>query len=334
MSGDGYNDDIKTERQDADERRIRARVVWYYYIGGMTQQEIADRLNMTRLRVNKIVGQARLDGSVEITVHTPLADCVELEEKLRRRYGLIDATVVPTVPDPEELQRVIGESAAVMLDGLLADGQHVGIGWGRTLSQGLRKLPTRRFARSWVVSLMGGLIRGSGTNTFEVTTQLARIIGAQCYYMPAPIYCPDEESRESMLTHFGLSEVLATARRVDIVLLSCGDLSERPNLASIESVRGYRGELLNAGAVGEIMGTFLNAEGRPVNHSLNRRVIALEPAELRPIRASILASGGAHKADILHAALRAGYFNRIVTDDETAALMLTKPMPKREDDDE
>jgi DNA-binding transcriptional regulator LsrR (DeoR family) len=319
----------ETVRVDSEETRIRARVIWYYYIGGMTQQEIADRLGMTRLRVNKIVGQARTDGSVEIKVHTPLAECVALEERLRRRYGLVDATVIPTIPENSELQRVIGESAAAMLDSLLTDGQYVGIGWGRTLGEGLKKLPTRRFGQSWVVSLMGGLIRGSGTNTFEVATQLAQIIGAQCYYLPAPIYCPDEESRSAMLNHFGLSEVMTMARKVDVSILSCGDLSDRPNLASIESVRGFRDSLLEAGAVGEILGTFLDAEGRPVDHPLNQRVMAMAPEDLKSVEASIIASGGVHKAPILHAILAAGYCNRIVTDEDTARAMLDKPLPAR-----
>lgn len=318
----GASNGEEAARADSEEARIRARAVWYYYVGGLTQQEIADRLSTTRLRINKIVGQARTDGSVEIRVHMPLADCVALEERLRRRYGLADATVVPTIPNEEDLQRVIGESAADMLNGLIADGQYIGIGWGRTLSQGLRRLPARRLGQSWVVSLMGGLIRGSGTNTFEVATQLAQIIGAQCYYLPAPIYCPDEDSRSAMLAHFGLSEVLALGRRVDVAILSCGDLSDRPNLSSTESVRGARASLGEAGAVGEILGTFLDAAGRPVDHPLNRRVIALEPADLRQIKVSILASGGAHKAEIIAAALNAGYFNRLVTDENTARLIL------------
>ena len=37
---------------------------------------------------------------------------------------------------------------------------------------------------------MGGLTRGAGTNTFEVATEFARLIGADCYYVASPIYCP------------------------------------------------------------------------------------------------------------------------------------------------
>ena len=69
---------------------------------------------------------------------------------------------------------MIGEAAAAILDELIADGQCISVGWGRTLSASIKQLRTRKLANSSVVSLMGGLIRGSGTNTFEVATQLAR----------------------------------------------------------------------------------------------------------------------------------------------------------------
>lgn len=45
---------------------LRARIAWYYYIGGLTQQEISERVGIARSRVNKIVGQLRADGSVVV----------------------------------------------------------------------------------------------------------------------------------------------------------------------------------------------------------------------------------------------------------------------------
>ena len=101
---------------------MQARVAWYYYVGGMTQQEIANRLGLTRLRVNRIVGQVRSDGLVRIDVKLPLANCVALEERLRARYSLDDVTVVPSISDPDIQQQMIGEAAGAMLDLLLRDG--------------------------------------------------------------------------------------------------------------------------------------------------------------------------------------------------------------------
>jgi DNA-binding transcriptional regulator LsrR (DeoR family) len=304
------------------EAQLQARVAWYYYVGAMTQQEIADRLGLTRLRVNRMVGQARTDGLVRIDIRLPLASCVALEEKLKARLGLDDVTVVPTLPDADALQQAIGEAAGTMLDPLLRNGIGLGVGWGRTLRAAVRRLTPRRLSASWVATLMGGLTRGSGINTFEVATEFARVIGAECYYVAAPIYCPSTESRSTLLTHYGLAEVMRRARGGHVALVSCGDLTSRSLLATTHIVSECIADLKRAGAVGDLLGTFLDADGRPVDHPLNGRVMALPVAELKAYPLSILASGGSEKLPIVRGILRGGYVRRLVTDEATGEGLL------------
>ena len=65
------------------------------------------------------------------------------------------------------------------------------------------------------------------------------------------------------------------------------------------------GELVAAGAVGDLRGRYLDAEGRPVDHPLNRQVISPELLAYRGISSCIIASGGPHKRAILHATTKA-----------------------------
>jgi DNA-binding transcriptional regulator LsrR (DeoR family) len=313
------NPDIQ---QDDTSDHIRARVAWYYFAAGLTQQEIASRLGITRLRVNKIVGQLRTDGSVKIDIRIPVARCVELEERLKARYGLNDARIVPSVSEGVVLQRIIGEAAGTMLDPLIKDGMGLGVGWGRTLSFALKNIAPRRLTQSWVATLMGGLTRGSGTNTFEVSTGFAKALGSECYYLAAPIYFPTAESRAALASHYGISEALKQARNADLALVSCGDLSDRSLLAGTQTVSENLESLRAAGAVGDLLGVFLDASGQPVDHPLNRRTMAISPMELKAIPDSILASGGLHKAPIIKAILSFGYVKRIVTDEECASAIL------------
>lgn len=320
MSGNDWTATDPAAEENSD--HIRARVAWYYFAAGMTQQDIAGCLGITRLRVNKIVGQLRTDGSVSIDIRLPLVSCVELEEKLKARYGLKDVRVIPTARDSAVTQRLIGEAAGEMLDQLMVDGMGLGVGWGRTLSAVLKRMTPRRFSRSWVATLMGGLTRGSGTNTFEVSTAFARVLGSECFYLAAPIYLPTAESRAVLTSHHGISETLKQVRRADIALVSCGDMSSRSLLVGTQTVTENLDGLLKAGAIGDILGVFLDESGRPVDHPLNERVMAISPLELKAIPDSILASGGAHKAPIVRAILSAGYVKRIVTDEECAAAVL------------
>lgn len=304
--------------------QLRARIAWYYYVAGLTQQEISDRLGVARARVNKIAGQLRADGSVVVNIRLPLAACVALEEALKEKFGLKHVAVVPSLDDDEQQRRMIGDAAGAMIDGLVGDGQCISVGWGRTLSASIKQLTMRRLKDCSVVSLMGGLTRRSETNTFEVSTELAKALGADCYYITAPIYCPSIESREILLTHSGVNEVMARARKSDIAVISCGDLTPRTKLTTINSVYDRLPELRQLGAIGEMLGTFLDADGVPVDHPLNRSVIAMPPADLKAIPTSILISGGLYKLEVINAILKAGYVNSLVTDEAVAQQLLAQ----------
>lgn len=310
--------------RDMEAEQLKARVAWFYFVGGLTQQEIADRVGVTRLRVNKILGQVRSDGSVVVDIRLPLVNCVNLEQQLKARFGLDHVTVVPTLPDAGEQQRVIGDAAGTLLDSLLENGMGLGVGWGKTLAAGLRRMTPRSLPDSWVTSLMGGVTRGSGSSTFEVATGYARIIAADCYYLVAPLYFPTVESREILLSHHGIRETMRRAKAVDVALLSCGDMTERSLLIKVPTVAENVDALIAAGAVGDLLGVFLDADGNPVDHPLNERVLSLSLLELKNVRHSILASGGLHKVPVIHAIIKAGYIRRLVTDEECAAALLER----------
>ena len=50
------------------ERQMHIRAAWLYYMEGMTQADIADLLGTTRLRINRILSEARTNGLVSITI--------------------------------------------------------------------------------------------------------------------------------------------------------------------------------------------------------------------------------------------------------------------------
>lgn len=309
-----------------DEEQERARVAWLYFIGGQTQQEIAQRLNITRLKVNKTIRQVRESGQIQIEVSLPLVDCIELADRISARYGLIGAMVVPDLDDYLEQKRVIGESAA-KLAGELISGKDLGIGVasGRTLSFAARSIRARPKAESWVVGLTGGITSGSVTNTFEVATDFARLLGIECHYLTAPIYCANRESRNALLLSDELTDVLARAEIADIGLMSCSSINSDTSLTNIRVVKDNLDTLLNLGAVGELLGYFLDAHGNLVDHFLNTSTIALPLDKLKLKPTSILVSGGNEKIPIIRSILRGGYVNRLVTNESVARALLQGP---------
>lgn len=305
---------------------LATRAAWHYFVAGNTQALIGKKLGLSRIRVNRLLALAREQGWVQISVTGRIADCVALEEQLKTRFSLKDAVVMPTPADQNQLPQVIGAAAGQYLAARLKDGMSVGVGWGRTLRYSLQSLPRRSFKRFSVVSLIGGLTQASVVNPHETASHLADIVGAQCYYIAAPALTDSEATRDILLNQPMVRDVFERGSRVDLALLSVGELMGNNTIKQVGLISSDEAaSLAAAGAVGDICVHWINAQGQVIDHPLNQRVVALPPARLQGIASVIIASGGPNKAAALSGALKAGYMNVLVTDEATARKLLALP---------
>ena len=305
------------------EEQLATRAAWLYFVAGLTQAQIGKKLGLNRTRVNRLLAQARDQGLVQINITGRLASCVELEERLRQHYNLADAVVVPTPPDQALIPQVIATAAAAALSSRLKDGMSVGVGWGRTLRLPIQSVPRRQLGRLSVVSLLGGLTRGSAMNPHETASHLADLVGAQCYYIAAPALTDTESTRDLLVAQPMLYEIFERGAKVDLAFLSVGELTPactmaRVGLISQEEVK----DLLDAGATGDICAHWIDAEGRLVDHPLNSRVMALSPEKLKQIPCVMIASGGRTKSAALRGVMKGGMCDVVITDEQTAKSIL------------
>jgi len=308
-----------------DETQTAVRAAWLYYIEGLTQAEVATRLDLTRLRVNRLLAEARQSGLVSIAINSRLDSCVRLERQLVARFALKDALVVPTARDPGEIAGHLGRAAGDYVSRLVeADPSGVfGVGWGSTLRETARHLRPGQHAGLTVTSMMGGLTYGIEINTFEIATRFASAWNADCRYLAAPIYAGTPQSRDTIVGLEVFEEAFARIASTRTAILSVGDLSDRSLLIRYGLPRDVTtSELARAGAVGDLLGQFIDTAGRPVDHPVNRRAVALPLTALRDIPNVVLASGGVNKAQVISAALQGRLATVVITDEQTALQVL------------
>ncbi len=310
------------------EERFLAQVAWAYYVEGLTQEKVADKLGATRLRVNKALSEAHLRGLVRISFNTSYAACAELEAALVARFGLKQAYVAPAPGDPEDVQKITGAALGHLLSEVLADPavKLFGMSWGGTLNIATRFVAAMRRPDLEVISVMGGLTQGSDLNSFEITTRLADLLGAQHSYFTAPLYAGSRESRDTIMQLDVFREVLEKLRGVDAMAMAAGDLSTRSLLVRDAMPKDVTVEdLLALGGVGDVLGMVIDAEGQPLAHKINERVIGIGLEDLAAIPNVILAAGGPHKVAVNRAILRRGVVDTFVTDEATARALLAGP---------
>ena len=310
-------------RPAAVDPALVARICWYHFREGQTQQEVADRVGLNRATVNRIINEARREGHVRVTLNLPLAPCLEAENALRNRFGLKDAVVVPAPIDEDDVRRVVGLAAGQYVSGVLAPDALLGLGWGATIHAAGQTLIPREGATNTVVSLSGGLSQSGAINPYDNAAAFARVLDAQCYYMTAPMIAETAAARAAFADSAPVRQVYAIAERCGVALISAVDLSAKTKMVEYGVLTHDQvADLKDAGSVGNICDYFIDADGRMIDHEINARTLSVPFDTLRRIPNVILAAGGTFKAKVVRAALAAGLANTLITDEKCAAVLL------------
>lgn len=304
-----------------DDERVRliTRIAWLYYVEGLKQDEVADVLGTSRLRVNRLLAAAREEGLVRIEVASPWGRSVELESRLRQRFGLARAAIVPTPRDVERTTEMVGQGLGSLLNERLRDGLTIGVHHGRTVHAMFNGLRPARLPNLSVVSLKGSLSPLGRMIPYETVGRMALTLQATCYQIAAPSYARSPRERDLFMGLDVVRAVLDRAGRCDMAVLTASRVSDDGGLVATGYMSAAQGaELREAGAVGAVVGAFLDAHGRPVDHPLNRCRIGIDIAAVMAFPEVILAGGGPEKTVPLRAALAGGFVHTLVTDEATA----------------
>ncbi len=307
---------------------IKTRAAWLYYMEDMTQDQIAAELGLTRVRVLKLLLAARQSGMVQIRVTARLSHCVELERAIEKKWGVERVIVIPKPLDTAKTSALIGVTLGAYIADQLTDNMTIGLGWGETLSACLPALGAPSVTGVKIVSLLGGLSKVSAYNPSEFAWRFADKIGAECYLMAAPIFAPTKAIRDGLMDHPGIQEVCQRAEHLDLAIVSVGHLGPGSTLSGFEILdRPSLDAIQHAGAVGDLFCRFIDAEGQPIDHPINERVIAVDNTLVRNARCTVLASGGKQKASGVAAALKALSPKVLITDETVAEYLMASASP-------
>lgn len=305
--------------------RNRIRIAWMYYVEGLTQNEIAEKLDIGRVTVVRNINEALKQREVKIWIEGDIAECLDLEKQLRQTFGLEEAVVVPEPSNPANIARSIGVATGMYITDHLHSDMSIGVGWGTTLHDALQTLTPKDVENLKVVSMMGGILQARHYNPSEFAWQFARITDADCYLLPAPALVDSPATRSALIERCGLSDVFKRAERLDMAVMSIGYIAAGSSTFKVNLVsEAERAELLRAGAVGDVLCHFYDREGKLVDHSVNERVMSIPVPTLRKVPRRVIASGGAEKVEALLGAMKLIDCNVLITTEATAQELLIR----------
>ena len=281
---------------------------WLYHTRDRTQHEVAAELGLSRATVARMLKEAKERGLVHMTVEPPIR-LLELADQLRQRWaphGLREIRLVQSVSDTEEQKAVLAAELPSILPAVA--GKVVAVSWGTTLGAGVEQLPSLGPANgngaggTRVVSMCGG-VTGSlhAADPYGVAIQLGQRLRASVYALTAPMFVRDHNVANLLAGHETVRGPLELAARADVALFGVGELGSESTLARLGVITPEdRRWLREEGAVGDVIGHFLDVQGRLVTAATDFLTpICLGLDQLRAIPERICMAGGPDKHDML-----------------------------------
>ncbi|MBB3665155.1 DNA-binding transcriptional regulator LsrR (DeoR family) [Prauserella sediminis] len=306
-----------------ESRELQGRVARLHYQHGMTHQEIGDLLGLSRVKVTRLLADARRSGIVEITIHSSASPFGDLEAALVGRFGLQQVWIAPSFADERRTTESVGMAGAECLRALVPTSGTVAVGLSSSVAATAAHVhadPAPELGFVPLAGSWGGISRGM--NPHEVALRLGSAFGARTYHLPAPILASSPETAAAFRSDPGVQETMRRAADADLLIAGVGGMEPRAGLLIDELGPSEQRQLTAGGAVGDISARFFDDEGRAVSGDVDGRVVGLSLDQLSAIPHRVAVSFGPHKVRALETALRAGLMNMVVTDAETATALV------------
>jgi len=302
-----------------------ARAARLHFEFGLTHQDTAAALGISRVKVTRLLKQARQAGIVKITVIADVTPFGELEERLAKAAGLREAIIVPAAGDSGAARGMLARGAASYLERVMRDGIVVAVGISRTIAEMPNWLSNARPTNASFVSLAGALrVGGQGSgNPYQATDALALAFGGTAEHLHAPVIVRSQAVAEELRSDPAIAQTLERAAAADMAFVGVGGREDRIDFNQGLCITSAEwANLLDCGMVGDIGGRFFDRNGMQIRHEVNGRVIALDLDDFVKVPTRVLAAAGPSKVDAIAAALRGGLATVLVTDVDTANALI------------
>lgn len=314
--------------------RFLIKAAELYYRDGLSQQEIAQKLHTSRTSISRALIQARNEGYVQIRIQYPEQSNLGLERKLEEKYGLTEVLVAVPAYDQSSDQEVAFQAVDYTLR-VLKKNMVLGMTWGRAMHGFVEQLAQDERLRSLsfrnvkIVPFLGtpGVTQldswDATTYSNTLATKVGNLLHCASYNLSAPMYVDGEKEKELIEGIDEISKVLHMAETADMALIGIGSMQKDSSIikAGIRTEEEYK-ELIQKGAVGEIVGRIYDKNGQTVDEDLRRKMIGISLDKIAKIPVRVGISYGKDKIEAIKGAIAGGLVNVLVTDVPTAELLL------------
>lgn len=304
------------------ENNLIYKVTWFYYADNMTQKQIAEHLGISRMKVVKLLNQAKNDGIIKFKMNSDAKAHINLERKLMEKFNLEDVFIVPSTPS--NVNDNIAKGAAQYIEEKVEANAFINIGYGDTVFRTINHLINSLEKPISLVTLSGGVSNYTSAIVSGTRKRTLTSITPNIHILPAPLLASSEEVANIFLKEKSVKNIMNMSQLSSMSIVGIGSVSNNATIFKYNIANDNDLTLLEMqGAVGDILSQFYDKNGKIVKCDLHKKLIGIKLDNLKASQKTIGVAGGEEKVQAIYSALVGGYLNVLITDEDTANSLIS-----------
>lgn len=302
------------------ENSLISKVAWKYYNEGMTQNEIADALHLSRMKVIKYLEIAKATNIIQFKINLDKFFDMDLQNEIKKKYQLQDIYVVPAAS--KNLLDSLTKAAAQYIEDRITSDTMINVGYGQAVSRTLSHLTISTKYKVTFVSLSGG-VRFYIPKTVDSSSDYYTNPNYNHYIMPAPLIVSTDHLAEQLIQEGSIRKIFEMIPYSTITIIGIGAVNEQATLVKEGYLNTNEIEILKSmGGVGDLLSQFYDINGNVLEHPLHKKLVSTDIHLLQSLNQVVAVAGGLEKREAIIGALRGGYIDVLITDEVVARSLM------------
>jgi lsr operon transcriptional repressor len=302
------------------ENSLIIKVAWKYYNEGMTQNEIAEALNLSRMKVIKYLDIAKANNIIQFKINLDQFFDMDLQNKIKEKYNIKDIYIVPFA-NQNPLDSLTRAAAQYIEDRITSDTM-INVGYGQAVSRTLGHLNISTKYKVTFVSLSGG-VRFYIPTAIDSSSDYYTNPNYNHYIMPAPLVVSTNHLAEQLSNERPIQKIFEMIPYSTITIIGIGAVNEKATIVKEGYLNTNEIEIIKSrGAVGDLLSQFYDIDGNILDLKLHKQLISTDINLLKSLNHVVAVAGGLEKKEAIIGALRGGYIDVLITDEVVARSLI------------
>jgi len=315
-----------------ERRETFAKIATLYYLGDMSQDEIAGIYHISRFKVSRILRKCRTSRIIEFHINNNPDYFSKLGQQIKDLLSIEQLIIVPSGVTLQESKENVAKMAANYLEGKMADGLKIGLSWGSTI-QLVHKYfhPHAPAEDAMFVQLSGNLCSSCITQEGYIdgnilVQKFAAKAQAGWSVFQVPYIVQNPALKELLYQEPQILQHVNLFNKLDMALIGVGSSDpERsdPYLTGYLTLEESK-KLVDGGMGADICGTRLTTEGQIRETVLTNRVISIDLMDIQKLPEVCAVGAGSEKALSLIAGCKGGFIKKVIMDEVCALSIISR----------